>query len=226
MIEEARRDYYMDFINENSTDQRRLFNPVNSLLSERNEKALPPYTCAISLAYDFGEFFYRKIVNIRVGLGNNVSRTDSDDCSSSTFKGTPFSKFNNIPLASVQKLISSAPSKSCASNPLPTSIAKQCVDELSPAISSIINLSLESSEFPEEWKGALVKPTIKKPKLEIIKKNFRPVSNLQFLSKLTEKAVAQQAVSHVKTHGLLPVLQSAYRPLHSTETKIWFYQTS
>ena len=142
-------------------------------------------------------------MNIRVDLGTNVSRTDSDDCSSSTFKGTPFS--NNIQLASVQKLITSAPSKSyvSASDPLPTSIVKQSVDELSPAISSIINLSLESGEFPEEWKGALVKPTIKKPKLELIKKNFRPVSNLQFLSKLTEKAVAQQAVSHVITHGLL-----------------------
>ena len=175
---------------------------------------------ATNLANDFGEFFYRKIVNIRVGLGTNVSSTDSDDCSFSTFKGTPFSKFNNISLASVQKLITSAPSKSCASDPLPTSIVKQCVDELSPAISSIINLSLESGVFPEEWKGALVKPTIKKPKLELIKKNFRPVSNLQFLSKLTEKAVAQQAASQAITHGLLPVLQSAYRPLHSTETAL------
>ena len=94
------------------------------------------------------------------------------------------------------------------------------MDELSPAISSIINLSLESGEFPEKWKGPLVKPTDKKPKLELIKMNFCPVSNLQFLSKLTEKAVAQQAVSYVITHGLLPVLQSAYRPLHSTETAL------
>ena len=94
------------------------------------------------------------------------------------------------------------------------------MDELSPAISSIINLSLESGEFPEEWKGLLVKPTNKKPKLELIKMNFRPVSNLQFLSKLTKKAVAQQTVSYVITHGLLPVLQSAYRLLHSTETAL------
>ena len=124
--------------------------------------------------------------------------------------------------SSVLKLITSASSKSCASDPLPISIVKKCVDELSPAISSIINLSLKSGEFLEEWKGALVKPTIKKPKLELIKKNFRPVNNLQFLSKLTEaaKAVAQQAVSHVITHGLLPVLRSAYRPLHSTETAL------
>ena len=89
VIEEARRDYYTDFINENSTDQRRLFNAVNSLLSERNEKALPPYTCATSLANDFVEFFYRKIVNIRVGLETNVSSTDSDDCSFPHSTGRP-----------------------------------------------------------------------------------------------------------------------------------------
>ena len=85
---------------------------------------------------------------------------------------------------------------------------------------SSTSFSSQASFRREEWKGALVKPTIKKPKLELIKKNFRPVSNLQFLSKLTEKAVAHQAVSHVITHGLLPVLQSAYRPLHSTETAL------
>jgi hypothetical protein len=32
MIEQAKRKYYTDFINENSTDQRRLFNAVNRLL--------------------------------------------------------------------------------------------------------------------------------------------------------------------------------------------------
>ena len=42
-------------------------------------------------------------------------------------------------------------------------------------------------------------------------KKYRPVSNLQFLSKLAEKAVAQQAVSRVMACGLFPVLQSAYR---------------
>ena len=61
VIEEARRDYYTDFINENSTDQRRLFNAVNSLLSERNEKALPPYTCATSLANDFVSSFTARL---------------------------------------------------------------------------------------------------------------------------------------------------------------------
>ena len=64
------------------------------------------------------------------------------------------------------------------------------------------------------WKGALVKSKLKKSGLELDEKKYRPVSNLQFLSKLAEKA-AQQAVM---ARGLFPELQSAYRRFHSTET--------
>ena len=53
-----------------------------------------------------------------------------------------------------------------------------------------------------------------------ILKNFRPISNLQFVSKLTEKAVAKQITEHMSTHGLFPSLQSAYRKYHSTETAL------
>ena len=100
---------------------------------------------------------------------------------------------------------------SCVINPLPTSVVKECLDELSPAISSSVNLSLEQGHFPDAWKGALVKSKLKKSGLELDEKKYRPVSNLQFLSKLAEKAVAQQAVSRVMACGLFPAVQSAYR---------------
>ena len=48
--------------------------------------------------------------------------------------------------------------------------------------------------------------------------NFRPVSNLTFLSKVVEKAVARQLTERLSTHSLLPCHQSAYRRHHSTET--------
>ena len=100
---------------------------------------------------------------------------------------------------------------SCVINPLPTSVVKECLDELSPAISSSVNLSLEQGHFPDAWKGALVKFKLKKSGLELDEKKYRPVSNLQFLSKLAEKAVTQQAVSRVLACGLFLALQSAYR---------------
>jgi hypothetical protein len=48
--------------------------------------------------------------------------------------------------------------------------------------------------------------------------NYRPVSNLSFLSKLVEKVAMQQLLDHVTQHNLLPCFQSAYRSHHSTET--------
>ena len=51
-------------------------------------------------------------------------------------------------------------------------------------------------------------------------KNLRPVSNLSYISKLTESAVADTIQSHLAKNNLYPVFQSAYRKLHSTETAL------
>ena len=50
------------------------------------------------------------------------------------------------------------------------------------------------------------------------KKNYRPVSNLAFLSKITEKAAALQIFDHVSFNQMFPEFQSAYCKYHSTET--------
>ena len=64
-------------------------------------------------------------------------------------------------------------------------------------------------------------PLLKKPTLDKeVLKNYRPVSNLSFLSKLLEKAALKQLSNHMDTHNLHTPIQSAYRPLHSTETAL------
>jgi len=50
--------------------------------------------------------------------------------------------------------------------------------------------------------------------------NYRPISNLYFVSKLLERLVSTQLQLHVDTHFLLPLNQSAYRRGHSTETAL------
>jgi len=51
-------------------------------------------------------------------------------------------------------------------------------------------------------------------------KNFRPVSNLTFISKLIERVVALRLNEHLTRNKLQEVLQSAYRQYHSTETAL------
>ncbi|CAB4003826.1 Hypothetical predicted protein [Paramuricea clavata] len=133
---------------------------------------------------------------------------------------TSLTEFDLLDGASVRNLIVGAPTKSCSLDPVPTKIVKECLEELLPALTKIINGSLSSGVFPDEWKDALLLPSLEKQNLDLVFKNFRPISNLQFISKLTEKAVAVQMQSYMAANQLYPVLQSAYRHHHSTETAL------
>ena len=51
-------------------------------------------------------------------------------------------------------------------------------------------------------------------------KNFRPVSNLSFISKLTGRVVLNRLIDHVSRNNLQEKSKSAYKPNHSTETAL------
>ncbi|MGL4877299.1 hypothetical protein, partial [Paraclostridium dentum] len=62
----------------------------------------------------------------------------------------------------------------------------------------IINLSLETGYVPQAYKVAVIKPLLKKPCLDPgVLTNYRPISNLPFISKIIEKVVAQQLCDHL-----------------------------
>ena len=65
---------------------------------------------------------------------------------------------------------------------------------------NIINVSLATGCVPNSLKVAVIKPLLKKPNLDPENiKNYLPISNLPFLSKILEKAVAQQLTAFLKT---------------------------
>ena len=70
-------------------------------------------------------------------------------------------------------------------------------------------------------KRALVTPLLKKILLDfLLFKNYRPVSNLTFVSKVTEKVVDSRTAEHTKTNKCDELFQSAYKKGHSTETAL------
>ena len=80
---------------------------------------------------------------------------------------------------------------------------------------------MTTGSFPENFKIALIKPHLKKQTLDPdLLKNYRPVSNLHFLSKIVEKVVIQRLEVHITSIDLQDYVQSAYRKQHSTETAL------
>ena len=93
---------------------------------------------------------------------------------------------------------------------------KDSVDELIPMVTILVNLSLQSANVPDSMKQALVTPLLKKDDLDPeVLKNYRPVSNLSFLSKVLE-----MLTNYMTINQLHEPMQSAYRACHSTETAL------
>ena len=168
------------------------------------------------IAHLLSEYFITKITTIR-----NSILTDQSDLEIPSLNSSPskFSIFSQVTDLQVAKVIRSSASKSCDLDPLPPQIMKMVLSELLPIITAIINKSLNTGTFPGRYKLALVSPLLKKQTLDPdVCKNYRPVSNLAFLSKVLEKVVASQLDDHLTANNLHEPHQSAYRRGHSTET--------
>ena len=132
-----------------------------------------------------------------------------------------FSIFELCESSEVLKIIAKSPKSSCALDPFPAKHLASHVDCFIDQITHIINVSLSSGIFPECFKVAHVRPLLKKPSLDHeVLKNYRPVSNLPFISKVLERVVAAQLQHYMDANGLHNPMQSAYRPHHSCETAL------
>ena len=127
--------------------------------------------------------------------------------------------FESVTDEFVLKIINSASAKSCELDPIPTTLFYENLDILLPTITNIINTSLTTGIVPPDLKTAIVKPLLKKPSLDKnLLKNYRPISNLPFLSKFLEKVVLHKLLSHLQENNLSNPFQSAYRAGCSPET--------
>ena len=80
----------------------------------------------------------------------------------------------------------------------------------------MINLSLVTGYEPQSFKVAVIKPLLKKPALDSeVLANYRPISNLPFLSKILEKAVGNQLCNFLHSNRIFSLdleLVIAQRP--------------
>ena len=109
----------------------------------------------------------------------------------------------------------------CSSDPFPSKLLMSHLPTIIDTITHMINLCISTNMFPSSCKSAIILPLIKKPGLDPqVLKNYRPVSNLSFLSKVIEKIISSHILTHIADNDLIDKFQSAYRCGHSTETAL------
>jgi hypothetical protein len=216
-LRNLRSKYLRDKIIEKKKDPKGLFKTLNGLLHRKNDTPLPPHNDESELANRFNDFFINKVETIRDELDKRENPIPNEEYS---FAGKPLSKYNILTSEEVKKLVFDSSNKSCELDPIPTYILRDCIDEILPLLTKIVNKSLQLGSMPEKLKNAIIRPLLKKLGLTLIEKNYRPVSNLAFLGKLIERASALQIVDHMTANNLMDFFQSAYRKYHSTETAL------
>ena len=183
-------EYYKHKVAACGKDQRQLYALLNSLLNRKSAPILPHSDSAADLASAFSGFFTEKISGIRVDL-------------------------SRVPLGG-EFLVDFSDHVDVVS----TLQNFHQVDS-DGVVTKIINKCFEESNFVLSEKESLIHPSLKKPGLDCENMaNYRPVSNLTFLSKIIERAMLDQLNPLFVQNGVIPVVQSAYREFHSTETAL------
>ena len=116
-----------------------------------------------------------------------------------------------------EQLMSLKVGKSTGLDGISVRFLRDGAEVLAAPLSHIVNLSLTSEVVPSGMKDARVTPLFKKgSRLDC--GNYRPVSILNVLSKILERAVHGQFVSYLTRRGILTESQSGFRPGFSVDT--------
>ena len=171
----------------------------------------------LDLCERFSKFFMDKVNTIQRYLDSQTV----EEVFYSEFTGIELQSFDAVSEREVLGIIRSSVPKTCDLDPLNSTLLLHCADTFAPYLTNVINTSLSTGKVPDLYKLAIVNPLLKKNGLdESDLNNYRPVSNLNFFSKVLERIVLAQLLRHLKSNNLETVYQSAYKACHSTETAL------
>ena len=125
--------------------------------------AIPPDVGAKQFAENIGKFFVQKVLDIRKRLDNIHSTCEHE---TSIPDVAPLvqdiREFDKLTENEVKLIMQRYSLRSCLMDPMPSWLVNQC-DVLLPILTTLINTSLQTGEFPKAYKEALVLPLLKKP---------------------------------------------------------------
>ncbi len=90
---------------------------------------------------------------------------------------------------------------------------------IAPTLSRIFNLSLQTSQIPDDWRHAIVTPVAKTPRTAD-PNLFRPISLTSVVCKVLEATLKEKMLAHLSQFSLLTSRQHGFLPRRSTLTNL------
>ena len=198
--EKKKEQYYTSKIRNASNKPKMLFKVVNTLMDRERVTVLPTANSDTLLANNFRLYFKDKISKIRKSfIAMDITSTET--------LPENIQRFNTFELGTedeIQAIVRLFGVSCSPEDPLPAKLMTDHIDVLLPYWLEIVNLSLSTGSM-DCLKSAIISPLLKEMDSVVDVeqfKNYRPVSNLMFLSKLIERCVASRLEKHMKYNNL------------------------
>ena len=215
LVTAKRTHYFADLITKCEGDQRALFNIVNTVMDKRKTSGqLPQFHDSKTLANKFNNFYSNKVIQIRNKIKPSVL---NQDCRKS-FSGVGMESLMPTTVEELRVIIKEMGIKTSGEDTLPGSLCKDIIEDLLPYLCDLVNKSLSTGSV-EGIKDSVIIPLLKKSGIDSEElKNYRPVTNELYISKLTEKVVTIRLFKHMSFNNLHSKYQHGYKMFHGTET--------
>ena len=164
IIDRERNTFFEKKLGAAAGNPKATYKIINNLLDkEYGANKLPNEPSNEKLADDFKSFFSEKVNSIYDDIKERIKTEiptviNTEECS----KGNEydFKAFKIFTTQEVADVIRSLNDKSCPSDPIPTWLMKNCLEELLPLITLIVNESLQAGIFTDQLKSAIVRTVL------------------------------------------------------------------
>ena len=224
LINKSRTDHYRQRIEEAGSDHKRRWGIINELLHSKDRDNTRTDDENRNLCSTFAHYFVDKIVKLRNSVSDTLCVLSASVPCYMSFPphcGPALDTLPPVTAEEVSRVLKSSPAKTSTMDIIPTSLVIRCTTVFSEIIAHLANLSFSEGRFPTVFKQATVTPLIKGDSLDkSVPSNYRPISNLNFISKILERLFLSRFQSHILNSPNFNKYQSAYRPGCSTETAV------
>ncbi|CAF3375847.1 unnamed protein product, partial [Rotaria socialis] len=228
LVKKAKKQHYQSRLKDNKGNLKAIWKIVNEIIPRKSQNhdpssGLPDMQ---KIANDFNAFFS----SIGKNTYNEVKKSDMDknkNCDKENFKHcTKLPKINSLnnlfrpkpitPQGLIVIINNLHNTNSVGHDGIALKYLKDSSNIMYKYLLTIINTSINTGVCPKQWKEAIVKPLHKNGDSSL-PSNFRPISLLPILSKILEKAVADQLIMYLESNNLISNCQYGYRHHLSTE---------
>ena len=206
-------------VNDYLNTSKRSFSNTPNIIKHNGKVHTKPRDIANAL----NDAFLKKVSDLKAKVGPNVDidpKVRLQNFLDKRNEEIPEFELKKINLMKLRKLLKKRKgNRSCGIDYIDGYSIKLAAPLIENILLHLVNLSIDSSQYPRLWKVNKVSPHFKKGD-KTLGENWRPVTDLVFVSKLAEAAVYEQVEAHFSLNNLWHPNHHGFKAHHSTATAI------